>query len=302
MKLATILLLIWSLTVLLLSDFYSVRAEDADDSAGHALGRHSELQSHQHRRGRRPRLPPFRSGPWQRAHATFYEGNTRTYGTNELINNTGGACDYTDVVGEGYGMNTAALSNALFRDGKSCGACFQIQCIDDPQWCKPGHQSLFVTATDLCDNGGWCNPPREHFDIAMPVFNHLAEYKAGIIPVKYRRVPCRKSGGIRYTMMGNQWFYEVIVSNVGGSGDIVAVHVKVDQKPRWIPLDHDWGATWKTGFPLQGKSLSFRVRGSDGRYSTSPHVVPNYWQFGQTFEGKNFKSKSGRRKKDFGQV
>ncbi|CAN0926198.1 EXPA9 [Linum grandiflorum] len=207
-------------------------------------------------------------------------------------------------------MNTAALSNALFRDGKSCGACFQIQCIDDPQWCKPGQQSLFVTATDLCppnpfqpsDNGGWCNPPREHFDIAMPVFNHLAEYKAGIIPVKYRRVPCRKSGGIRYTMMGNQWFYEVIVSNVGGSGDIVAVHVKVDNKQRWISLDHDWGATWKTGFPLQGKSLSFRVRGSDGRYSTSPHVVPNNWQFGQTFEGKNFKSKNGRRKKDFGQV
>ncbi|CAI0407595.1 unnamed protein product [Linum tenue] len=252
---------------------------------------------HHGRRGGRHR-PAFRAGPWKKAHATFYEGNTRTYG---------GACDYTDVVGEGYGMNTAALSNALFKDGRVCGACFQIECVDDPQWCKPGQPPLLVTATDLCDNGGWCNPPREHFDIAMPVFDHLAEFKAGIIPVQYRRdlgrpvcrVPCRKRGGIRFTMNGNQWFYEVIVSNVGGAGDIVGVQVKVDKsRLRWTSLDHDWGATWKTGFPLQGKTLSFRVKSSDGRYMTSMHVVPSNWQFGQTFEGRNFKS-GGRRRRNF---
>nr|DAD36343.1 TPA_asm: hypothetical protein HUJ06_006984 [Nelumbo nucifera] len=56
--------------------------------------------------------------------------------------------------------------------------------------------SLFVTATNICppnynlpsDNGGWCNPPREHFDIAQPAFLLIAEYKSGIIPVKYRRL------------------------------------------------------------------------------------------------------------------
>jgi hypothetical protein len=37
------------------------------------------------------------------------------------------------------------------------------------------------------------------------------------------------------------------------------------------------------------ESLSFRVRASDGRYSTSWHITPKNWQFGQTFEGKNFK-------------
>ncbi|KAL9374194.1 hypothetical protein Peur_033814 [Populus x canadensis] len=239
----------------------------------------------------------------------------------------GGACNYKDVAGQGYGMNTAALSSVLFKNGQACGACFEIKCADNPQWCKLGQPSLIVTATDHCppnpslpnDNGGWCNVPREHFDVAKPVFSQLAEYEAGIIPIQYRRshdfsifshlaifynlkglsflikrvhfpcrVPCQKQGGIRFTILGNPWFYQVIVWNVGGAGDVVGVQVKGDDKLKWTQMERDWGTTWKTSAILLGESLSFRVSASDDRDSTSWHVTPKNWQFGQTYEGKNF--------------
>ncbi|CAA6669260.1 unnamed protein product [Spirodela intermedia] len=211
-------------------------------------------------------------GGWQNAHATFYGGSDAS-GTMELLllmasvvlNDAGGGCRRSlwirNLLSQGYGTNTAALSTAMFNNGLSCGSCFEIKCSADPQWCLPG--TIMVTATNFCppnpaqpnDNGGWCNPPGS--------------------TSTSRSLPCVKKGGIRFTINGHSYFNLVLITNVAGAGDVRSVAVKS-------------GASGWHNSLLDRKSLSFQVTTSDGRTVTSFDVVPAGWSFGQTFEGNQF--------------
>lgn len=166
-------------------------------------------------------------------------------------------------------------------------------CVNDPQWCIPNAGTIKITATNFCPpdysktTDIWCNPPQKHFDLSMPMFTKLAAYKAGIIPVRYRRVLCSKQGGVKFEINGNPYWILVLLYNVGGAGDVSGVKIK-GSKTAWLPMTQSWGQNWATETTLvgQGQTLSFQVTVSDGKMLQFDNVAPANWQFKQVFDGK----------------
>ncbi|CAO2836964.1 unnamed protein product [Amaranthus hypochondriacus] len=235
--------------------------------------------------------PPSSSSPliseWESARATYYAASD----PRDVV---GGACGYGDLEKAGYGKATVGLSTALFAKGQICGACFEIRCVEDLRNCIPG-TSILVTATNFCapnfgftaDGGGHCNPPNKHFVLPIEAFEKIALWKAANMAIKYRRIKCRKEGGIRFAIDGSGVFMSVLISNVAGAGDVIGVKIK-GSKTGWLPMSRNWGQNWILNADLKNQPLSFEVTTSDGAILTSYNVAPKTWQIGQTFEGKQF--------------
>ncbi|KAL3685607.1 hypothetical protein R1sor_003629 [Riccia sorocarpa] len=239
---------------------------------------------------------PWLVTTWTPSHATFY-------GTYDGAETMGGACGYGNLWWRGYGLNTAALSEALFNNGATCGACFQIRCdTTNPdaygvKFCYKDAAPITITATNHCppnwakpsDMGGWCNPPRTHFDLPLVMFSYMAQSVAGIIPVQYRRYltisryPARGAGGIKFSLGGNPYFNLVLVHNVAGAGIVTAMQMKGD-KTTWCTMTRNWGQNWECHVKFTGQKLSFMVTASNGSFRRIDNLTSEVWYFGQTYE------------------
>ncbi|XP_057511741.1 expansin-A18-like [Actinidia eriantha] len=211
--------------------------------------------------------------------------------TSFRVSCEGGACGYGNLFNTGYGTDTAALSSTLFNNGYACGSCYQIKCVQSPG-CFAGYPLTTVTATNLCppnwaqdsNNGGWCNPPRTHFDMSKPAFMKIAQWKAGIVPVMYRRVPCVRQGGLQFAFQVNGYWLLVYVVNVGGGGDVSGMWVK-GTETGWISMSHNWGASYQAFATLSGQALSFKVTSYTTKQTLIAYnVAPSNWNVGMTYK------------------
>lgn len=103
------------------------------------------------------------------------------------------------------------------------------------------------------------------------------------------RVSCQRRGGVRFTLKGQSNFNMVMISNVGGSGDVKVAWIRGSRMRRgtWLPMHRNWGANWQSSIDLRNQKLSFKLTLVDGRALVFSNVVPSTWSFGQTFSSRN---------------
>lgn len=191
-----------------------------------------------------------------------------------------------------YHGQTVAVSQVMYENGRTCGACFEMKCNGNSSCLS---KTIRVTAAASCNpaylNGtrNWCMRPNKHFELPMSIFSSISEDIGAVVPVQYRRVKCDREGGIKFRLAGSGGIVGALVYSVAGTGDVVDLQIK-GSGTEWIGMINGDDQRWFTPerVDLSGQSLSFRVKSSDGNVADSIDIAPKNWKIGDVYEGKQF--------------
>lgn len=105
------------------------------------------------------------------------------------------------------------------------------------------------------------------------------------------RVWCQRQRGVRFTISGDDKETEVLITNLGGGGNVDAVRATWPGVIGWKEMTRSstkGGQVWIIAQGLKGQTITFELLTGDGRQLTASAVIPRIWASGNTFEGPNF--------------
>ncbi|KAL6906409.1 hypothetical protein ACP4OV_004010 [Aristida adscensionis] len=224
-------------------------------------------------------------GGWLPAKATWY-GQPNGAGPDD----NGGACGFKHTNEYPFMSMTSCGNEPLFKDGKGCGACYQIRCVNSTHPACSG-KAQRVIITDM----NYYPVSKYHFDLSGTAFGAMAKAglndklrHAGIIDIQFRRVPCNYKGlnvNFRVQVGSNPNYFAVLVEYAGKDGAVVQVDLMESKKDGggptgvWTPMHVSWGAIWRldSNRPLQ-PPFSLRIRSDSGKMLVANNVIPVNWK------------------------
>lgn len=153
----------------------------------------------------------------------------------------------------------------------SCGECFELirtmdngtdYAVGDDGYTDP----IYLEIVDSCPcdaNPKWCCgsgadhcgeidftygcpiPEDSHHmdlsDIAMGRLQGNGSLAEGVIPIRYKRVPCPKPGNVYIWLRdgGGPYYFALSVVNTNGVGSVVSIDILGDGDSEWTALEHD---------------------------------------------------------------
>ncbi|GJN20086.1 hypothetical protein PR202_gb07414 [Eleusine coracana subsp. coracana] len=215
---------------------------------------------------------------WLPAKATWYGAPTGA-GPDD----NGGACGFKNTNQYPFSSMTSCGNEPIFKDGKGCGACYQIRCTKkNHPACSGKPQTVIITDMN------YYPVAKYHFDLsgtafgamAMPGLNDKLRH-AGIIDMQFKRVLCNMRGltitfHVHHTSNPN--YLAVLVEYANKDGTIVQVDIN-ENNHGWVPMRESWGDIWRidSAKPLIGP-FSLRVRSDGGQTLVANNVIPRNWK------------------------
>ncbi|KAI9089258.1 hypothetical protein K1719_029537 [Acacia pycnantha] len=218
----------------------------------------------------------------------FTDSRATFYTTSDGSGTPTGACGFGDYGRTENSGRVAGVSDALWRGGAGCGACYQVRC-KDTQLCST--DGVTTAATDMGSGD------RTDFVMSLNGFSRLGVNstaseqlrKNGTVDIQYRRVPCAFDGSnVKIKIHENSRFPDylaIAVIYVPGSNDVVSVQISNNNGGNWSPLGRSFGRVFDLANAPRGPfKVRVQFRGSQTWVESPNNAIPANWNVGAIYD------------------